>query len=105
FQSSELFGIATGVLPGIESRPGHFEQAAGGTLLLDEIGHMSTSLQTKLLRTLDQRSFSRIGSGEVRPFTGRIVATTTVDLHAAIGVGTFLPELYHRLAVVKLVVP
>jgi DNA-binding NtrC family response regulator len=105
FQSSELFGIATGVLPGVESRPGRFEQAAGGTLLLDEIGHMSTSLQTKLLRTLDQRSFSRIGSGEVRPFTGRIVATTTVDLDAAIGAGTFLPELYHRLAVVKLVVP
>jgi Nif-specific regulatory protein len=99
-----VFGIQRGVFPGVEERLGHFEEAAGGTLLLDDIGHMSISSQTKLLRTLDQRSFSRIGSPEVRPFTGRIVATTTADLNAAMGAGTFLPELYHRLAVVKLVV-
>jgi two-component system, NtrC family, response regulator HydG len=74
-------------------------------LLLDEIGHMSISLQAKLLRILDQRSFSRIGSREVRPFKGRIVATTAADLNAAMQAGTFLPELYHRLGVVKLVVP
>jgi DNA-binding NtrC family response regulator len=105
FQSPELFGIETGVFPGVEERWGHFEETAGGTLLLDGIGHMSISLQTKLLGTLDQRSFSRVGSREVRPFTGRIVATTTADLNAAMGAGTFLPELYHRLAVVKVVVP
>jgi DNA-binding NtrC family response regulator/DNA-binding response OmpR family regulator len=105
FQSRELFGIEAGVLPGVEKCPGRFEEAEDGTLLLDEIGHMSISLQTKLLRTIDQRSFSRIGSREVRPFTGRIVATTTVDLGAAISAGTFLPELYHRLAVVRLAIP
>lgn len=105
FQSRELFGIETGVLPGVEKCPGRFEEAEDGTLLLDEIGHMSISLQTKLLRAIDQRSFSRIGSRDVRPFTGRIVATTTVDLGAAISAGTFLPELYHRLAVVRLSIP
>jgi DNA-binding NtrC family response regulator len=105
FESPELFGIETGAFPGVEERLGRFEEAAGGTLLLDEIGHMSISLQAKLLRILDQRSFSRIGSREVRPFKGRIVATTTADLNAAMQAGTFLPELYHRLGVVKLVVP
>jgi DNA-binding NtrC family response regulator len=84
---------------------GRLEESAGGTLLLDEIGHMSISLQTKLLRSLDQRSFSRVGSREVRPFTGRIVATTSADLKTAMKAGTFLPELYHRLAIVELTVP
>ena len=105
FQSRELFGIEAGVLPGVEKCLGRLEEAEGGTLLLDEIGHMSISLQAKLLRTIDQRSFSRVGSRAVRPFTGRIVATTTVDLGAAINAGTFLPELYHRLAVVKFAIP
>lgn len=102
FQSQELFGIEAGVLPRVEERKGRLEESAGGTLLLDEIGHMSISLQAKLLRFLDQRSFSRIGSCEMRPFTGRIVATTSVDLNAAMKSGAFLPELYHRLAVVRL---
>jgi DNA-binding NtrC family response regulator/DNA-binding response OmpR family regulator len=104
-QSQELFGIESGILPGVEERAGRLEESAGGTLLLDEIGHMSISLQAKLLRSLDQRSYSRIGSGEVRPFAGRVVATTNIDLNKAMNSGTFLPELYHRLAVVTLAMP
>jgi DNA-binding NtrC family response regulator len=104
-QAREFFGIEAGVIPGVEEHAGRLEECAGGTLLLDDIGHMPISLQTQLLRTLDQRCFSRIGSHARQPFTGRIVAATTVDLNAAISAGTFLPELYHRLAVVELMVP
>jgi two-component system C4-dicarboxylate transport response regulator DctD len=84
---------------------GSVEQAERGTLLLDEIGRASIPLQSKLLRLLDQRSFCRSGAHNPQPFRGRILATTSLDLVAALAEGTFLPDLYHCLAVVTLALP
>ncbi len=104
-QSREMFGIEKGVAPGVDARAGRFEQCAAGTLFLDEVGHMPLSLQAKLLRVLDERRFSRIGSEAVQHFSGRVVAATSANLQAAMQAGTFLPELYHRLALIELPIP
>jgi DNA-binding NtrC family response regulator len=104
-QYRDLFGIEANVPYAVEERVGRVDEFAGGTLLLDEVSHMPIAVQTRLLRTVDQCSVSPTSSRQVRPFTRRIVATTSVDLNAAIKAGTFLPELYHRLAVVKLAIP
>ena len=105
FQVREMFGIDKGVAPGVEGRMGRFEECGGGTLFLDEVGRMPLSLQARLLRVLEERTFSRIGSSQSRGFAGRVVAATGMDLHAAMAAGHFLPELYHRLAVVELRIP
>ena len=105
FQSRELFGIENLAVPGVEGRAGRFEECGEGTLFLDEVGHMPLSLQTKLLRVLDERQFSRIGASVPLHFGGRVVAATSADLKAAMQAGTFLPELYHRLALIELHMP
>lgn len=105
FQLREMFGIEKGVLSGVDGKAGRFEECAGGTLFLDDVGRMPISLQAKLLRVLEERRFSRIGSGRVQEFTGRVVAASSTDLKSAIESGAFLAELYHRLALVEFSMP
>lgn len=105
FQSKELFGIDQSAAPGIDACAGRFEECGEGTLLLDEVDHMPLSLQAKLLRVLDERQFSRTGGPTPLYFAGRVIATTSADLQAAIQAGTFLRELYHRLALIELCLP
>jgi two-component system response regulator AtoC len=102
----ELFGHVKGAFTGAHStRQGRFEQADGGTLLLDEIGEMSLSLQAKLLRVLQEREFERLGSSHTVKVNTRIVAATNRDLQKAIKEGHFRADLYYRLAVIEVFLP
>jgi len=105
-QESELFGHEKGAFTGAaEQRKGRFEQADQGTLLLDEIGELSLSLQAKLLRVIQERSFQRIGgSAEIRS-DFRLLAATHRDLRKEVEAGKFREDLYFRVAVVELEVP
>ena len=103
---SELFGHERGAFTGaLEQRAGKFEAAQGGTLFLDEIGDMPLDLQAKLLRVLQEREFSRIGSHEVIKADCRIIAATNQNLERAIGEGKFREDLFFRLNVVPIRVP
>ena len=102
---SELFGIEGGVATGVQARPGKFELADGGTLLLDEIGDMQTSLQVRLLRTLQEREVVRIGGRQPIPVDVRLVAATHQDLEALVAQGRFREDLYYRLKGVEVVLP
>jgi two-component system response regulator HydG len=103
---SELFGHAMGAFTGAtHDRPGLFEAANCGTLLLDEIGELSTSMQVKLLRVLQERQVRRVGENKTRPIDVRILAATNRNLADAIGEGSFRSDLYYRLKVVELHVP
>jgi len=103
---SELFGYERGAFTGAtEQRPGKFEQAAGGTLLLDEIGDMPLELQAKLLRVLQEREVTRLGGSEVIPVTCRVLAATNQSLDRAVQQGKFREDLYFRLNVVPIRVP
>ncbi len=103
---SELFGHEKGAFTGATSRRiGAFEEASGGTIFLDEIGELPGELQPKLLRVLENREIRRIGSNTHQPVDVRIIAATNQDLRAAVNVGHFRPDLYFRLAVVKIHVP
>jgi DNA-binding NtrC family response regulator len=102
----ELFGREKGAYTGAhESKPGHAELAHGGTLFLDEIGELPQATQVKLLRLLQERTFTRLGSTQARKADVRIVAATNRDLAAAVRDGSFREDLYYRLAVFPLLIP
>jgi DNA-binding NtrC family response regulator len=102
----ELFGHVKGAFTGAQAdRKGRFEQADGGTLFMDEIGDMNLSLQSKLLRVLQESEFERLGSSKTVKVDVRVVAATSADLDKKIADGSFRPDLYHRLNVVHLRVP
>jgi len=103
---SELFGHEKGAFTGaISARRGRFEMANGGTLFLDEIGDMPLSMQVKLLRVLQERTFERVGSNKSIAADARIVAATHSDLEEAIAAGKFREDLYYRLNVFPIEMP
>lgn len=103
---SQFFGHERGAFTGAASaHVGHFEEAQGGILFLDEIGELDARLQTVLLRVLQDGGFRRLGARKDQQFTGRIVAATNADLAARMATGEFREDLYFRLAVVELCVP
>jgi DNA-binding NtrC family response regulator len=103
---SELFGHGRGAFTGaVANRPGKFELADGGTILLDEIGEMPLNLQPKLLRVLQEREFERLGEGRSVRVDIRVVATTNVSLAEMVERGQFRADLYYRLNVIPLSLP
>lgn len=103
---SELFGHERGAFTDARSRRiGKFQQAHSGTIFLDEIGDISTSIQAKMLRLLQQKTFERVGGNETIHADVRILAATNRDLEQAIVDGTFREDLYHRLNVVTIQIP
>ncbi|MCB2204207.1 sigma-54 dependent transcriptional regulator [bacterium] len=103
---SELFGHEKGAFTGATGqRIGKFEQADGGTLLLDEIGDMSTSAQAKVLRVLEEGAFERVGGNKRISVDVRVIAATNKDLKQEIKDGNFREDLYHRLNVIPIHVP
>jgi DNA-binding NtrC family response regulator len=103
---SELFGHEKGAFTGAESRRiGAFEEAAGGTIFLDEVGELPADLQPKLLRVIENREIRRLGTNQYRPVDFRLVAATHRDLRADVNGGRFRADLFFRLAVVRITMP
>jgi len=103
---SELFGHVKGAFTGaIADRPGRFELAGKGTLLLDEIAEIPLDLQAKLLRVVQERTFERVGDARPMALEARIIAATHRDLAAMVARGTFREDLYYRLRVVEIALP
>jgi propionate catabolism operon transcriptional regulator len=104
---SELFGHEEGAFTGSRrgGRPGLFEAAHTGTIFLDEIGDVPTTLQTRLLRVLQERQVLRLGSNDPTPVDVRVVAATHRDLRAAVERGEFREDLYYRLHILPLHLP
>ena len=103
---SELFGYVKGAFTGaVQNRLGRLEQANGGTLFLDEIADLDLELQAKLLRVLQEREFSPVGSDAIHRVDVRIIAATNRNLHALVQASTFREDLLYRLDVYNLHVP
>ena len=103
---SELFGHEKGSFTSaVKQHKGKFEQADGGTLFLDEIGDMSLAAQAKVLRVLQERKISRVGSDKDIDVDVRVIAATNKDIPAEIAAGRFREDLYHRLSVIVIRVP
>jgi DNA-binding NtrC family response regulator len=103
---SELFGHGRGAFTGaVGAKAGKFEQADGGTILLDEIGEMPLHLQPKLLRALQEREFERLGESRSVRVDIRVIATTNISLGAMVERGKFRGDLYYRLNVIPLSLP
>jgi len=103
---SELFGHSKGAFTGADSsRPGRILQADGGTLFLDEIGDISTKMQLRLLRFLQEKVFYPVGRDQPVKVDVRVIAATNADLQEKIGLGVFREDLYFRLRVVEIAVP
>jgi len=103
---SELFGHKAGAFTGaVQSRIGLFEQAEKGTIFLDEIGDISTGIQIKILRALQEKEILRIGENKPRKIDVRIIAATNRNLEKAIADGNFRDDLYYRLCVIEIHIP
>jgi two-component system response regulator PilR (NtrC family) len=103
---AELFGHVRGAFTGaVGMRQGRFEQAHKGTLFLDEVGTMSTALQMKLLRALQEREFERVGDNQTIKVDVRVIAATNSDLGKMVGDGAFREDLYYRLNVIPIQLP
>ena len=103
---SELFGHVRGAFTGaVRDRKGRFEEAHGGTLLLDELGDISAEVQKKLLRVLQEREFERVGDSRPVKVDIRVIAATNQDLVGACETGRFRSDLYYRLAVIPICIP
>jgi len=104
---AEFFGVAPGAFTGADrrGRDGKLKLADGGTLFLDEVGDLSTALQAKLLRTLQEQEFEAVGSNQLTRVDVRVIAATSRDLEAMVAAGEFRADLYYRLNVITLHTP
>src|SRR6201997_3639969 len=103
---SELFGHERGAFTGaVERKLGRLEMAGAGTIVLDEVAALSTSIQAKLLRVLEERSFERLGGTETLAIEARLIALTNADLQRAVAAKRFREDLYFRLSVLNIHVP
>ncbi|MCM8829189.1 MAG: sigma-54 dependent transcriptional regulator, partial [Candidatus Omnitrophica bacterium] len=103
---SEIFGYEKGAFTGaFKSKPGKLEVAGAGTVFFDEIGEMPLSLQIKLLRVLQEKEFSRVGSNESMKLEARILAATSRDLKNEMETGKFREDLFYRLSVIPINIP
>jgi two-component system response regulator AtoC len=103
---AELFGYERGAFTGaVEARAGRFEAAQNGTIVLDEVAHLSTDAQAKLLRVIERREFERLGGRKTIKLDARLLALTNVDLDAAVKAGHFREDLFYRLNVINIRVP
>lgn len=103
---AELFGYERGAFTGAsEAKPGRLEAAHGGTIVLDEIAHLSIDAQAKLLRVIEAREFERLGGRDTIKLDARIIALTNVDLDDAVKRRSFREDLFYRLNVIHIHVP
>lgn len=103
---AELFGYERGAFTGAsEAKPGRFEAAQKGTVVLDEIAHLSIGAQAKLLRVIETREFERLGGRQTIKLDARLLALTNVDLSQSVKTGRFREDLFYRLDVIHIRVP
>src|SRR5256885_3877490 len=103
---AELFGYERGAFTGaVETKPGRLEAAHRGTLVLDEVAHLSLDAQAKLLRVIEHREFERLGGRKTIAVDARLIALTNADLKNAVERRAFRDDLFYRLNVVHIIVP